>query len=719
LMQIFVIIGFSQVHNDREGGPAAINTLIASASENTRSIANADSFKTVETSISDFFVTITTNGTTNNLGCNPTATAIEAALGTAIATSSCGAISLTFLDGPVIASGCNRTQTRTWTASDVCGASSTASRTVTWIVNTTPPVITLSFTTNNAGCNPTAAAIDAALGSATASSNGCGAVALTVTDGAVQFTGCTQTQTRSWRATDACGNTATASHTISWTVDVTLPVITTTGTTNNLGCNPTASAIDAALGTATAIDNCGFMSITQTDGPVISSGCNRSQTRTWTVTDICSNTATASRTVTWSEDVFPPLFGPISTISQNPDPGKLSATVNITQPIVIDGCVSVVVSGVRSDHLALSDPYPIGLTTITWKATDACSNTSTAAQSIVIGDTQPPVITTCPVVSPQCFNQNSTYSIPALTATDNSGIQSITFAISGATSRQGLTADASGLFNPGTSNILWKVTDVAGNTATCSTAVVVDKVDAAIPDTFAANITSAIGSSNTIYIGFGGTSITLTANAASTVSPNSFIYKWTVDSADGTVIGTGQTITVSPSSTAVFFVSISDVNNCSPLVLLSKQVNVVDIRCGTNKIVMCEPQKNGVVKSVCIPVTKVSSAPPGSFLGQCVAAPALVTTSNVEEDRPTKGFTIRVQPNPSAGPFEIRVLSTNSAEPILLKAIDMTGRVIDVKQNIAAGQVVRMGKDYGPGVFMIMASQGDRRATVKLVKTGN
>jgi len=115
----------------------------------------------------------------------------------------------------------------------------------------------------------------------------------------------------------------------------------------------------------------------------------------------------------------------------------------------------------------------------------------------------------------------------------------------------------------------------------------------------------------------------------------------------------------------------------------------------------------------------VKSAPPGSSLGPCVTAPVAVRTLNVEEQQAKGTFTIRVQPNPTTGPFEIQVLSTNSVEPVLLKTIDITGRVIDVKQNIVANQVVRMGKDYGPGIFMIIASQGDRTATIKLVKTGN
>ena len=98
------------------------------------------------------------------------------------------------------------------------------------------------------------------MGTATAT-DACGTPTVIYTvDGPVSSEGCSRSQTRTFRATDACGNTSTASRTISWIVDITPPVITTGGTVANganLGCNPTAGAINGALGTATATDACG------------------------------------------------------------------------------------------------------------------------------------------------------------------------------------------------------------------------------------------------------------------------------------------------------------------------------------------------------------------------------------------------------------------------------------------------------------------------------
>ncbi|MFV8337531.1 T9SS type A sorting domain-containing protein, partial [Flavobacterium sp. RSP29] len=274
---------------------------------------------------------------------------------------------------------------RTWNVTDACGNAATAVfRTVTWTVDTEKPVITATGTPANGtlGCNPTAALITAALGTATATDN-CGVVTPTFTDGAVVSNGCSRSQTRTWNVTDACGNAATAvSRTATWTVDTEKPVITVTGTPANctLACNPTAAAITAALGTATATDNCGSVSPTFTDATVVITGCLRSQTRTWNVTDACGNAAApVSRTATWTVDVTPPTL--TCPAGQTVECGAIPV---FGTPTVSDGC---------GPNAIIND---LGITTTnnadgsvthtkTWTATDACGNTSVScSQSIIV-----------------------------------------------------------------------------------------------------------------------------------------------------------------------------------------------------------------------------------------------------------------------------------------------------------------------------------------------
>src|SRR5207253_4100527 len=123
--------------------------------------------------------------------------------------------------------------------------------------HTLAPVPTPTASDLTLGCSPAASAIDSALGSATAT-DACGPVTPTPTTGTVTVTGCQRSQTRTWTASDACGNVAASvSRTVTWTLDTVAPVITATGTTLTLGCSPAASAIDTSLEHATATDSCG------------------------------------------------------------------------------------------------------------------------------------------------------------------------------------------------------------------------------------------------------------------------------------------------------------------------------------------------------------------------------------------------------------------------------------------------------------------------------
>src|SRR5579859_559956 len=95
-------------------------------------------------------------------------------------------------------------------ATDACGNSASAVQTIT-VHDTTPPSITAppslvlecpaDTTTNNTGV-------------ATAQ-DGCSAVAISYSDAVTNNCGGTKVIARTWRATDACGNSATAIQTIT------------------------------------------------------------------------------------------------------------------------------------------------------------------------------------------------------------------------------------------------------------------------------------------------------------------------------------------------------------------------------------------------------------------------------------------------------------------------------------------------------------------------
>src|SRR5204862_2140283 len=102
----------------------------------------------------------------------------------------------------ITTTGCSRTQTMTWNASDACNNSSSTSRTATWTVDTQGPVITITGGNLNPGCNPTSINF----GSASANDNCSGASAVTSTAGTITTAGCSRTDTMTWHTRDASNN---------------------------------------------------------------------------------------------------------------------------------------------------------------------------------------------------------------------------------------------------------------------------------------------------------------------------------------------------------------------------------------------------------------------------------------------------------------------------------------------------------------------------------
>jgi hypothetical protein len=265
------------------------------------------------------------------------------------------------------------TYTITYSVSDPAGNLATATRTVN-VVDTAPPVITV------VGANPAMVECHTSYTDSGATAvDACAGSLLPTTTGTVDVN-TPGTYTITYSVSDPSGNAATATRTVK-VVDTTPPVITITATPANgvLGCNPTAAAIEAALGTATASDACGTPTLTLATGSILNTGgCGRSQTRTWQATDPSGNPATASRTVTWTEDTTPPVIScpPDITVTcaGSTDP-SVTGTATAT-----DDCGSVSIS--YSDSGALGCQAPFGTITRTWTAVDGCGNASSCIQTL-------------------------------------------------------------------------------------------------------------------------------------------------------------------------------------------------------------------------------------------------------------------------------------------------------------------------------------------------
>ena len=263
--------------------------------------------------------------------------------------------------------------------------------------------------------------LPATTGTATATDN-CDATPLvTFTDVTVASGLCVQEYTisRTWISTDACGNVSPACVQIITVDDSTAPVLTCP---EDMTVECTDSTLPLATGLATATDNCDLVPIVSFSDATVASGvCEQEYTilRTWTATDDCGNTSTCLQTVT-VDDSTPPVIicpaDPFVECSAGVEPvltGTATATDNCDpEPVLTFTDVTVGSFICTQEYLILR----------TWVATDACGNTSSCMQSVVVDDSTPPVII-CPpgVVTLECTDStlpNST--LPGMaTATDN------------------------------------------------------------------------------------------------------------------------------------------------------------------------------------------------------------------------------------------------------------------------------------------------------------
>ena len=130
-----------------------------------------------------------------------------------------------------------------------------------------------------------------------------------------------------------------------------------------------------------------------------------------------------------------------------------------------------------------SDVYPVGTTTVTYTVTDINGNVTNCSFTITITDNENPTIT-CPANITQTADAglcSAAVTINAPAVADNCAVASVTNDYNG-------TANASDVYPVGTTTIIWTVTDIHGNTSTCSmTVTVTDDEQPAV--TCAADIT--------------------------------------------------------------------------------------------------------------------------------------------------------------------------------------------------------------------------------------
>ena len=196
--------------------------------------------------------------------------------------------------------------------------------------------------------------------------------------------------------------------------------------------------------------------------------------RSYRLTDCSGNTSDCMQTITVIDDTPPTIAGCPSTITVSNDAGFCSAVVSWTEPIATDNCNGAVT--IVSTHTP-GQTLPVGTTTVTYTATDVCGNYSECVFDVIVNDDEDPGIS-CPAditINADAGGCTAYVTVPVPVTNDNCAIASLVNDFNS-------TGDASGTYPCGATTVLWAVTDIHGNTNTCTHTITVNAFNELLVD---------------------------------------------------------------------------------------------------------------------------------------------------------------------------------------------------------------------------------------------
>jgi hypothetical protein len=210
---------------------------------------------------------------------------------------------------------------------------------------------------------------------------------------------------------------------------------------------------------------------------------------------------------------------------------------------------------------------------------------------------------------------------------------------------------------------------------------------------------------NTVYPAYEpAASLTLQANVSGGAGP--YIYNWSNSS-------TSSTITVHPSVSTLYSVTVHDQNGCPGS--SSKTVNVVDISGGKNgeKIIVCHNGHNTL--TIAAPAV-ADHLGHGDMLGSCSEAGQSLTVRENSSEQLVEALSAKVLYNPSPNYFELQ-LGGKAGHNLQIKVYDLMGRLIETKALLYSNQTIRLGMSYHPGTYLVQITQGKQMRILRLIKT--
>jgi hypothetical protein len=362
-------------------------------------------------------------------------------------------------------SGVVGTDVDTYTV-EVTTACETVSQSATLSVDPTAPTITAPAD----AAYQCASSVPAADPSQATANDNCGAPTVTVSDSSNNGAGTTASPliiTRTYTATDANGNTASDSQTIT-VIDNTAPTVNAPADSSASADATCQAAIPNVVAGSSSSDNCGgTVTLTQSPaaGTLVGVGPH---TITVTATDAAGNTSSDTVTFTVNDTTAPTVSAPADAAYQCASNVPASSPAQATAS---DNCGTPTVAVAETNNGGAGTTASPLVITRTYTATDGSGNTSSDSQTITVIDNTAPTVNapadssaaadaSCQAVIPNV--------IPGSSSSDNCG-GSVTLTQSPA---------AGTLVGVGPHTITVTATDAAGNTSSDTTTFTVNDATA-------------------------------------------------------------------------------------------------------------------------------------------------------------------------------------------------------------------------------------------------
>lgn len=289
----------------------------------------------------------------------------------------------------------NYTFTRTWTITDLCGNQATATQVIT-VIDTTAPVVSLEAPADvTINCDEE---IPVVSNNSVEFTDNCSDPTIELNSVSTQVEDENEaghynyTITRTWVATDACGNVSDAQTQVVTVVDITAPVVVATTVPANITvpCDNIPAAVTVEFTDACSPVTIHFAETSTQDADVTSAAhYNYTITRTWYASDVTGNNSDTTIQIITVEDTQAPSFVVPEgiTLCKNAD-GSYAELVTpelVGQPTQFaDNCAPIdvldvtFVDNVDNVGTASTDGYIIR----TWTVTDVAGNSTSYSQTI-------------------------------------------------------------------------------------------------------------------------------------------------------------------------------------------------------------------------------------------------------------------------------------------------------------------------------------------------